>query len=208
MTAAEAKKQKWNRIYTDSGSAEPQACGILEAHLRLLEPAGGSALDLACGRGGNALLLARVGFKVTALDISDVVIDQLQRRARLEKLPLDAQVADLEAPARLSAVAGPFNVVTVSDYLSRDLCRFIPSVMAAGGLLFYETFVREKTQPSAGPSNPGYLLKSNELLDLFGSLRVLVFSDLSQIGDWNFGLRNKSALIAVKPAGNAATGEE
>ena len=42
---------------------------------------GNSALDLACGRGRNAIHLATLGFEVDAIDISDMAIQQATRRA-------------------------------------------------------------------------------------------------------------------------------
>ena len=37
----------------------------------------GDALDLACGAGGDALWLAKRGWRVTAVDISDTVVDRV-----------------------------------------------------------------------------------------------------------------------------------
>ena len=47
---------RWDQRYRET-SSEPQAARVLSDNLRLL-PAAGTALDLACGLGGNALLLA------------------------------------------------------------------------------------------------------------------------------------------------------
>ena len=61
-------KNRWNRAYsqkTDPGS--PAA--ILLNHQTLL-PAGGIALDIACGQGANALFLAERRLAVDAWDIS------------------------------------------------------------------------------------------------------------------------------------------
>src|SRR5437899_9840660 len=47
----------------------------------------GAALDLACGRGRNALFLAEHGRHVTAVDWSAAALDILEDRARAEKMP-------------------------------------------------------------------------------------------------------------------------
>ena len=66
MTELQAK---WDEIYS-LASASPVACTLLSEHKYLL-PTEGKALDLACGLGGNALMLAASGLSVEAWDISD-----------------------------------------------------------------------------------------------------------------------------------------
>jgi methylase of polypeptide subunit release factors len=48
----------------------------------------GAALDLACGRGRNALFLAEHGRHVTAVDWSAVALDILEERAKALKIPV------------------------------------------------------------------------------------------------------------------------
>ena len=68
------------------------------------------------------------------------------------------------------------------------------------GILFYQTFVQKTTeaQRQTGPKNTAYLLKQNELLELFADLSPRVFLDLQSTGDTGQGLRNESLLIAEK----------
>ena len=63
-------KEKWNKRYRDE-AGEEKASRVLRENLHLL-PANGLALDLACGLGGNAILLAQQGLSVCAWDIADV----------------------------------------------------------------------------------------------------------------------------------------
>ena len=56
----------------------------------------GKALDLACGRGRNALWLAEHGWEVTAVDGAHVAIEILRTRALERGLKINAVVADLE----------------------------------------------------------------------------------------------------------------
>jgi hypothetical protein len=46
-----------------------------------------------------------------------------------------------------------------------------------GGLLIYKTYTREQRKFQGGPSHPLHLLKENELLQAFSSLRVLHYAD-------------------------------
>ncbi len=56
---------------------------------------GGRALDLGCGQGRDALMLARFGYNVIGVDSSQVGISQMIERAGQQALALDGVVADL-----------------------------------------------------------------------------------------------------------------
>ena len=45
-------------------------------------PQGGHILDLGCGKGLNAVFLARAGFNVTAVDISKEKLEELEKEAK------------------------------------------------------------------------------------------------------------------------------
>tara|TARA_B110000914_G_C15179600_1_gene316732 strand:+ start:148 stop:426 length:279 start_codon:yes stop_codon:yes gene_type:complete len=58
---------------------------------------GGKALDLGCGQGRDAIMLAQHGFSVTALDNSSIAIEQLQKESQGFNLVIKTFVADLFA---------------------------------------------------------------------------------------------------------------
>ena len=181
---------KWDARYHEAGAAV--AAEVLARNRHLL-PASGEALDLACGLGGNALLLARHGLRTTAWDLSPVAIARLAAEAG--DLPLRAEVRDVLAePPRPAS----FDVIVVSRFLARDLCPALMAALRPAGLLFYQTFTRDKASPG-GPSNPDFLLAENELLRLFSGLRLRVYREEGRIGDVGQGLRNEALLVAQKP---------
>ena len=204
-----SQQAKWNQIYRNKeleGSRLlniPQPCSLLSQYHYLL-PSHGTAIDIACGAGGNAIFLANHGLTTQAIDISDVAIEQLNRR---DVPGLTAHCQDVEKHPALTFSNNStnaklnshdkFDVIVVSCYLYRDLCPAIIEALAPGGLLFYQTFHQQK-QTSNGPSNPKFLLKNNELLDLFDALDTLIFHQLSDQGDLSQGNRNLSSLIAQK----------
>ncbi len=190
---AEDLLTKWDRIYSGASETEPEPAQVLTENAHLL-PREGDALDLACGLGGNALFLARRGFTVKAWDISKVAVGRLASLAEKSGLPLEAEARDVET--------GPFpreafDVVVVSRFLARRLAQPILGSLRPGGLLFYQTYVREKLAP-AGPSNPDYLLQENELLALFRGLRVLVYREEGRIGDLGAGRRDEAFFVGCK----------
>jgi 2-polyprenyl-3-methyl-5-hydroxy-6-metoxy-1,4-benzoquinol methylase len=184
--------EKWNTRYR-AAEGEATACYVLREFLHLL-PAEGEALDLACGRGGNALLLAEQGLQTQAWDLSSVAIETLQTTADARGLAIQASVRDVEQePLQANSV----DVLVVSYFLERDLAPALINALKVGGLLFYETYIREKPQ-GVGPSNPGYLLGANELLDLFADLHVLAYREEGLVGAMEKGQRNVAMLVAQK----------
>lgn len=55
----------------------------------------GDALDLACGEGRNALWLAGQGWRVTAIDFSEVAVDRGRRLADAAGVDVDWRVGDV-----------------------------------------------------------------------------------------------------------------
>lgn len=55
----------------------------------------GKALDVGCGQGRNSIALARLGFEVTAFDMSKVGIEYLRKKAESENLSIEAFVGDM-----------------------------------------------------------------------------------------------------------------
>jgi len=140
------------------------------------------------------LLLARHGLETWAWDISAVAIEQLKDTARACHLTIHAEVRDVE-----SAVFEPdcFDVIVGSRFLLRSLCAALILALKPGGLLFYQTFTREKVRAS-GPNNPDFLLFEGELLSLFEPLKTLVYREEGRVGDVNKGLRNEALLIGQR----------
>lgn len=133
------------------------------------------ALDVACGNGRHALLLASAGLEVTAVDRNRAVLDRLQRLAERLGLPVSVQESDLETddpPSLVSDASPPFDLVLVTRYLHRPLFPRITEAVAADGVLLYETFLEEQATRGK-PTNPDFLLKPGELTTLVRPLVVV-----------------------------------
>ncbi|GHH98968.1 class I SAM-dependent methyltransferase [Neobacillus kokaensis] len=67
-------KTKWNAKYKErlNEPEEPKPNSRLKSLTTYFS--GGTALDIACGLGGNSILLAEHNYLVQAIDISDVAI--------------------------------------------------------------------------------------------------------------------------------------
>jgi SAM-dependent methyltransferase len=133
----------------------------------------GSVLDLACGSGRHARLLAGFKHAVTALD------RDAQALAAAAGQGIATVQHDLEAPGAAWPFApGSFAGIVVTNYLHRPLFGDIAAALAPDGMLIYETFARGN-EMFGKPSNPDFLLNPGELLELAarGGLRVLAYED-------------------------------
>lgn len=138
---------------------------------RALLPPSGRALDVACGRGRNAVWLAREGFVTTAIDRDPSAVAELDARAQREGLPLSAHVVDLEGGETTLGEA-VFDLVVVVHYLHRPLFPALIAALKPGGVLVYETFTA--AQAARGrPTNPAFLLEPGELPRLVAPLAIL-----------------------------------
>ncbi len=182
----------WNRRYREA-ITEQQPAKVLADNLHLL-PVAGQALDLACGLGANALLLARHGLTTWAWDISPVAISRLDAAARAAGLTVHSEVRAVTARP---PEPGRFDVIVVSRFLERSLAPALQAALRSGGLLFYQTFSKLRLSKD-GPSNPAFLLDDNELLRLFPALKVRIYRDEGQSGDITRGFRNEAMLVAQK----------
>lgn len=190
---SDERRLRWESRYREAPVAGPREAGVLRDNAFLL-PSSGQALDLASGRGGNAIFLAERGLSVTAWDFAEAAIGTLGETARARELSIRAEVRDVIA---VPPEPETFDVICVSYFLARELMPAILDALRPEGLLFYETFVRDAVS-DCGPSNPEYRLAPNELLHLFSGLRVLKYRDLGKVGDTTRGQRDVATLVAQK----------
>jgi SAM-dependent methyltransferase len=137
-----------------------------------LIPPGGEALDLACGGGRHTRLLAGLGYRVEAVDRDAAALGEL---ASLDGVTV--RETDLEG--------GPwpyggrtFSGIVVTNYLFRAHFPALLAALATPGVLIYETFM-VGNERCGKPSNPDFLLRSQELLDWAkeSGLRVVAFEE-------------------------------
>lgn len=119
--------------------------------------AGGRVLDVACGSGRHARLLAGMGYRVDAVDRDG------QALAALEDISgLTTRLADLEGDT-WPYNAASFDGVIVTNYLHRPRFDVLIDALKSGGVLIYETFM-VGNEMLGKPANPDFLLQPDELL--------------------------------------------
>ncbi|EXI78048.1 MAG: tellurite resistance protein TehB [Candidatus Accumulibacter appositus] len=122
-----------------------------------LIPEHGEVLDLACGSGRHARLLAGLGYRVEAVDRSPLGLAALQGLGRVT--PRQADLEDGSWPYHGRLFAG----IVVTNYLFRPRLDDLLACLAEPGVLLYETFM-VGNERHGRPSNPAFLLRSQEML--------------------------------------------
>lgn len=133
-----------------------------------LVPAGGTVLDLACGRGRHMRWFAQRGHAVTGVDRDAEALATLQGVG--ETLQADIENGPWPLAGRR------FDAVIVTNYLWRPLFPRILESVAEGGLLLHETFAAGN-ETVGKPARPDFLLQPGELLHAYPGLRVVAFED-------------------------------
>lgn len=140
----------------------------------------GMALDVAGGVGRHTLWLAERGWQVRLVDVSDVGVESARKNIEAAYTsgptpPVQFDVADLRENRNLGNEQ--YDLVLVFFYLQRELFPALVSALKPGGLLLYKTYTEDQRQFQGGPSHPMHLLRHNELLHTFGSLRILHYHE-------------------------------
>jgi len=136
-----------------------------------LVPAGAAVLDVACGGGRHGRFFLERGHPVVCVDRDVSGVADLAGRAEI-------LAADLEDGSPWPLGARTFGGVVVTRYLWRPLLPAIVAAVAPGGVLVYETFARGHER-FGRPTNPDFLLKPGELLDVVRpALEVVAYEAL------------------------------
>ena len=173
---SEADKTRWNTRYS-AGEYATRTHPTVLLRTWLPQLPAGRALDIACGAGRNALFLARAGYDVTGVDISDVALERARVSAERESVDIRWEAIDLD---QAPLPDGPFNVIVVSRFLMHHLFPQILDRLASDGVLVYEQHLRTDMLDQdidglsiGGPQSARFRLRSQELLHLCADLKVM-----------------------------------
>ena len=186
-----SSQSDWNAKHRLAAEALPSEPASIVRELLSLLPAG-PALDIACGTGRHALLLAERGQHVTAIDFSTVALDILEVRARDTRVPvrrsksfreamrsfrggLELMQADLE---RTEFPERCYDLILCIQYLRRSLFPEMARALRPNGVLLFETYTRAQLEFAGGPRKPSYLLETGELREAFPELCVVFYREL------------------------------
>ena len=184
---------RWDERFKEEEYAfGKKANPFLKRHILTLRK--GKALDLAAGEGRNAVLLARHGFDVDAVDISEMGLRKAQRLTKEMGVKIHTLLADLDT---YQIQKEQYDLITNFYFLNRSLVPKIKRGLKKGGMVIFETYLLEHRKlHTGGPKDPRYFLRPNELLQLFKEFRILFYRE----GVFKEGGKRKAiaSLIAKK----------
>ncbi len=129
---------RWNRRYSDPSFIPDWAPDVVLAQ-KISDLPKGRALDMAAGVGANSLFLAKRGYHVDVLDMSDVAIETLRRAGdaegvsgRLELIRSDARDASLPRET--------YDLVICFRFFFPNLAGRLIDTLKPGGVLISRAF--------------------------------------------------------------------
>ncbi len=179
-------RTKWNAKYREQGYPTEPSRLVKEFFHRA---PGRAALDIASGSGRNALFLAEQGFAVDAVDIAEEGLAMFSGRHP----GIRAVCADLDT---FDIPAGRYDLILNILYLNRRLFPQIREGLRPGGLLIFETLLETPGEAGREGHCRDYILRPNELLHGFLSLRVLHYHEECCSGQDEH--RRLASLVAVR----------
>jgi len=183
----QSDREKWNKrhLEREPGQLIP---GIVRAHINRAPP--GRALDIACGIGAVSLFMARRGFVVEAVDISDVALASFaHQHPGIRAICADLDIFDLAVDR--------YSLITNIRYLNRRLFPQMIAALRPGGLLIIETFLKARKKEMDRKFKREYLLNENELPEAFAHLKILHYEEFDS--DCDRTPARIASLVGLKP---------
>jgi cyclopropane fatty-acyl-phospholipid synthase-like methyltransferase len=145
---------------------------LLLDHLHLLSK--GRVLDVAMGKGRNAIYLAKHGFDVEGVDIDQKAVSACVTEAKSKDLKIKAEIADL---TDYTISPNCYDAIICFNYLQRDLIPQMKEGLRKGGIVIYQTFLIDQHIRFGKPKHREYCFEHNELLRFFRNFRIIYYKE-------------------------------
>ncbi len=172
----EYDREKWNAKHAAKKGLH-QADSFLVKHFKLLKPA--KALDIACGRGRNSLLLAQNGFDTFAVDFSDVGLAALAEHAKSKQLDIQLIELDLDKPALLETYKPFDSIICINFKPLPDLLELIPNLLSKRGIFLWSSF--NEIQADQTPFPVEKALTEEAFVDYSNIMETLIYERFTDI---------------------------
>lgn len=164
-------KEKWNSKYSRRSSFSKVPDEFLVDHVSALKQ--GSVLDFACGTGRNSIWLAKEGFDVVAVDISDIGLEQLKRSAQENRVEIQTIEIDLADTEELENLKTYDNIIVNMYKPSNKVLLRLPRFLNDDGVLIICT--HNWKQVEKGKFKKQFSLAPNELVSMKWEMKLLKY---------------------------------
>jgi len=173
-TTSDPSRERWNRRWAgERAHSSAAASEFLVTEVADLRP--GTALDLACGAGRNAVWLAEHGWRVTAVDFSEIALGMARRLAASRGVEADwieADVVSWTPPSRAYDLVCVLYLQLPAIERRTALARAAAAVRAGGTLLIVGHDLLNLTEGWGGPTQPDVLFTPDDAVAEIGDLQV------------------------------------
>lgn len=173
-------ENRYNRIYSENetafGGGKPDK--IVEEAANHLDH--GTALEVGAGEGRNSFFLARQGFEVTAVDLSEVGLNKLKKS--LEENGLDAKVVvgdvrEMDFYKDYDLIASTFVLHHLPKEEAVALIRKIQEHTSDGGLNALTTFSKNGDFYRSNPEGGEFYPDEGELRSLYDGWQIIDYNE-------------------------------
>jgi SAM-dependent methyltransferase len=188
-----AEIERWNRILTAPKPGFNTAPnGFLVEMAKGLRP--GRALDVGMGQGRNTIFLAQQGWEAVGFDPAEKAVAAAQEQAAKLGVQITTHVARAED---FDWGDAQWDLIVLSYVGGREYVAHVLRALRPGGMVLIEGFHRDATKTH--PIGSAVVFDTNELLKLYGALRVVRYEDTDGIGDFGLEPTRVVRLFAQKP---------
>ena len=198
-----SQQAKWNERFSQKGYAYgEEANEFLKTTAHLLPK--GRILCLGEGEGRNALFLAMAGYEVTAIDISEVGLEKIRKRAEEKNVKIQTVHADLtQYDIGIEAWQG---IVSIYFHLPKNnrspLHHRCTEALAKGGVFIMESYSTKQLKfDTGGPKNIDLLLDLDEVRAELNSLDFKIAREIEREiieGEFHTGVGSVIQIAGVK----------
>ncbi|MBN2711334.1 MAG: methyltransferase domain-containing protein [Planctomycetes bacterium] len=174
----------WNDLYDHIFTSEKEdiACEQVGQVLKLTGVEKGRALDMPCGPGRHAAVLAQSGFDVTAVDLNSRLLDRVKSRAKESGIEIELVRQDMRSfvrPESYDLAISMFNSLGYFESAEEDV-RIIANYhksLRHGGAVLFELVCRDYLSRNFEPvkiseaPNGSVMEQRIDLLDGGGKIR-------------------------------------
>ena len=145
-------------------------------------------LDFASGNGRHAINLSKNYSMITAIDKD---IEKLNLYKNIKNIKTIC--FDLETNEDWPLEKESFDIIIVTNYLYRPRIKELANFLKKDGFIFYETFA-VGNEKYGRPSNPDYLLKNEELIDIFKSTFDIMYYFQGKVINDQISIKQRCSL--------------
>ena len=141
MVFKEEYANAYDDLYQDKDYEKE--CDYIEALLKQFNYKPETILDLGCGTGGHALILARRGYKITGVDRSESMLAIARNKAETEGVNIEfvhGDITKINLNKKFDAVISMFAVMSyqTTNAAIASVCKLARECIVPGGLFMFD----------------------------------------------------------------------